>query len=136
MMKIDFSGYDMNELRFGERVRQTLNQGMPLNAEISERLRAAREQALQRQLLARPETAPAWADNVLGRFGGLGGFSLRVLVPFAMLVIGLLAIQAWQEKLIVAEVEEIDAQLLTDDLPIDALLDKGFETWLKKRSSL
>jgi hypothetical protein len=33
-----------------------------------------------------------------------------------------------------AEVEEIDALLLADDLPLDAYLDKGFEAWLKKRS--
>lgn len=126
----------MNELRFGEKVRQALNQGTRVDADIAERLRAAREQALQHQKVARPEPVPAWAGNLLGSFGGMGGFSLRVLVPAAMLVAGLFALQAWQEKLIVAEVEEIDAQLLTDDLPLDALLDKGFETWLKKRSAL
>jgi hypothetical protein len=30
---------------------------------------------------------------------------------------------------------EIDTQLLTDDLPIDAYLDRGFQTWLKKRAA-
>ncbi len=34
-----------------------------------------------------------------------------------------------------ADVEELDAQLLTGDLPIDAYLDRGFEAWLKKVSS-
>ena len=34
-----------------------------------------------------------------------------------------------------ADVEELDAQLLADDLPIDAYLDRGFETWLKKVSA-
>ena len=53
-----------------------------------------------------------------------------------MLVGGLLAINGWQQTQRVAEVEEIDALLLTDDLPLDAFLDKGFEAWLKKRSPL
>ena len=30
---------------------------------------------------------------------------------------------------------QLDALLLTDDLPIDAYLDRGFETWLKKVSA-
>ena len=34
-----------------------------------------------------------------------------------------------------AEVEQLDAELLTDDLPIDAYLDRGFEAWLKKKAS-
>jgi hypothetical protein len=33
----------------------------------------------------------------------------------------------------VAEAVELDTQLLADELPIDAYLDKGFEAWLKKR---
>jgi hypothetical protein len=32
-------------------------------------------------------------------------------------------------------VEEIDSLLLTDDLPIDAYLDRGFQNWLKKRAA-
>ncbi len=28
------------------------------------------------------------------------------------------------------EIEEIDVQILTSDLPIDAYVDRGFQTWL------
>ena len=41
----------------------------------------------------------------------------------------------WQEKQRLAEVVEIDSQLLTDDLPIDAYLDRGFQNWLKSCGS-
>jgi len=34
-----------------------------------------------------------------------------------------------------ARIDAYDAGLLTDDLPIDAYLDRGFEAWLKKRSA-
>ena len=66
--------------------------------------------------------------------GGVGGFSLRVLLPTLLLVAGLVAIYNWQQDQRAADLEELDAQLLTDDLPIDAYLDRGFEAWLKKVS--
>jgi len=124
----------MNEQLFGNKVRQILNQGLRIGSSAAERLRAARGQALARQ---RPEPAPAlvWADNVVGSFGGWSGLSLRVLLPLAILATGVGGIYSWQQNQRAAEVEEIDAQLLTDDLPIDAYLDRGFQNWLKKTSS-
>jgi len=122
----------MNESYFGNKVRQLLNQGLSLDRGITDRLRAAREQALARQ---RGELTPvlAWADNVLSDFGGWSGLSLRLLAPFVALAIGASAVYTWQQKQLLAEVEEIDAQLLTDELPIDAYLDRNFQSWLKKR---
>jgi hypothetical protein len=126
----------MNEPQFGNKVRQLLNQGAQLDGKFAGRLRQARENALRRQLIARPAVGLAWADGLIGSFGGVTGFSFRLVLPMAVLVGGLLAINGWQQNQRVAEVEEIDALLLTDDLPLDAYLDKGFEAWLKKRSPL
>ena len=136
----------MNEHQFANKIRQALNEGArmdgPLGARIAERLRAARERALERHAVssaAARESAFGWAritgDGMIGSFGGFGGFSLRVLVPTALLVAGLVAIYSWQQDQRAADLEELDARLLTDDLPIDAYLDRGFETWLKKVSS-
>jgi len=124
----------MNEHQFGNKVRLILNQGLRLEASVAERLRAARARALARQ---RPEPAPAlaWADNVVGNFGGWSGVSLRVLLPFAILVAGVSGVYTWQQNQRADELAEIDARLLTDDLPIDAYLDRGFQNWLKKTSS-
>lgn len=126
----------MNEPQFGNKIRQILNQGTQLESKTLSRLRLAREKALRQQLVAKPVAGLAWADGMIGSFGGLTGFSFRLVLPMAALVGGLLAINGWQQKQRVAEVEEIDALLLTDDLPLDAFLDKGFEAWLKKRSPL
>ena len=126
----------MNEPQFGNKIRQILNQGTQLESKTLSRLRLAREKALRLQLVAKPVAGLAWADGMIGSFGGLTGFSFRLVLPMAVLVGGLLAINGWQQKQRVAEVEEIDALLLTDDLPLDAFLDKGFEAWLKKRSPL
>jgi len=129
----------MNEIKFANKIRQALNEGSRMNADerVAERLRAARERALAAR---RPERAAAlaWtrgAAGLVGGFGGIGGFSLRVLLPTALLVAGLVSIYSWQQEQRAADVEELDAQLLTDDLPIDAYLDRGFEAWLKKISA-
>ena len=132
----------MNELKFANKIRQALNEGSRLSGErgerIVERLRAARERALERR---RMERAPslAWARSsaatVIGGFGGADGFSLRLLLATALLVTGLVAIDSGQLDQRAADVEELDAQLLSSDLPIDAYLDRGFEAWLKKVSS-
>jgi hypothetical protein len=124
----------MNEPEFGNKVRHLLNQGRPLDASAAERLRAARELALARQK-AEPASALAWAEGLVGQFGGLGGLSLRLLLPVALLGAALTAIYGWQQNQKVAEFVDIDSQLLADDLPIDAYLDKGFDAWLKKHAA-
>ena len=123
----------MNEQHFGNRMRHLLNQGLALDPARRERLRAAREQALERQR-AEPVAALRWADNVLGTIDGWRGLSTRVLLPIAVLVLAVSGIYTWQEKRRVAELVEIDSQLLTDDLPIDAYLDRGFQNWLKSQN--
>jgi hypothetical protein len=128
----------MNELQFASRIRHFLNQGTQLDPATAEKLRAARALALSRQ---RPERAPAlaWADNVFGNgwgwSGGIWQIGARVLLPAAALIVAVAGIYNWQEKQRLAEVVEIDSQLLTDDLPIDAYLDRGFQNWLKKRAA-
>jgi hypothetical protein len=124
----------MNEIQFGNKVRQVLNRGLGGNAQVERRLRAARELALSRQ---RQPAAPAFAlaDNVLGRFGSWSGLALYVLMPLVLLTVSAAGIYNWQLNQRIAEVEEIDTQLLSDDLPIDAYLDRGFQNWLKKRAA-
>jgi hypothetical protein len=72
---------------------------------------------------------------VVGHVGGWSGLALRVLLPLAMLVASGAAIYTWQQNQRAAELEEIDSLLLSDDLPIDAYLDRGFQNWLKKHAA-
>jgi len=124
----------MNEMQFGNKVRQVLNHGLVgVDDTTAERLRAARERALARQ---RPEPPPAlaWADNVLGGSSG-GSFAWRLLLALSVaLALGAaIYLYNWQQTQRVEEIEEIDTALLTDDLPIDAYLDRGFQNWLKQQ---
>jgi hypothetical protein len=122
------------EIKFANKIRQALNESSRVDARIARRLSEARERAV---LARTPEREPAlaWAGGGFGGFSGLGGFSLRVVLPVLLLVAGLLAIYTWQEEQRAADIEELDAMLLTSDLPIDAYLDRGFEVWLKKVSA-
>ena len=133
----------MNEIKFANKIRQALNEGArldgPRGAAVAERLRAARERALT---LKKPERARAfgWArmsagGSLAGGFDSYGGLLLRVLLPMLLLIAGLFGIYSWQQEQRAADIEELDSRLLTDDLPIDAYLDRGFEAWLKKVSA-
>ena len=122
----------MNEPLFASKVSQVLDRGTRVKPAIAERLRAARERALDARKLERAP-ALAWADNVLGSLGGPSGVWLRLVLPTLMVALSIAAIYTWQQNRLLADTEEIDAGLLTDDLPIDAYLDRGFEAWLKKQ---
>jgi len=124
----------MNEQQIAYRIKQELNRGLDLDAGKLARLKAARERALARQRVESPVPILAWADNMIGRFGDLSSLIPRMLLPMAVLILGLIAINQWQDSQVAAEIEEIDAAVLTGDLPLDAYLDKGFDAWLKRSS--
>ena len=132
----------MNEIRFANKIRQALNEGARLEGDrgtrVAERLRAARERALERRRIAHQPSlaiAGASAEGIIEGLGGTGGFSLRMTLAALLLVAGLAGIYKVQLDQRAAEVEELDAMLLADDLPMDAYLDRGFEAWLKKVSA-
>jgi len=100
------------------------------------KLAAAREQAL-----AGYREIPAWslagAGQMVSRLAGQapGGMRYVYVIPTAVLILGLIGIIYWQTSNGRGnELADIDARLLADDLPIDAYLDKGFDSWLKRQS--
>jgi len=130
-----------DEIRFAAKLRQNLNHGLRLQPGATRRLREARERALARHRAVWLAEYAAAADagriagrGLLARFGGLGGLSLRLLVPLVVLAVGLTGIYRGQKTQRAADVEEIDTQLLTGDLPIDAYLDRDFEAWLQRKA--
>jgi hypothetical protein len=122
----------MNESKFGYQIKQQLDQALDLEPGTLQRLKVAREQALARQRLSEPVFALAWVDAVVGRMSG-NPATASVALAGAALILALVGIQYyWQQPPTVEEIEEIDAALLTSDLPINAYLDKSFDTWLKR----
>jgi Protein of unknown function (DUF3619) len=121
----------MNESKFGHQIKQQLDQALDLAPATLKRLKVARAQALARQRMTEPAFALAWADAVVGRLSG-NPASASIALAGAALILALVGIQYWQQTPTVEELEEIDTALLTSDLPINAYLDKSFDTWLKR----
>ena len=118
------------------RIAGYLKQGArDLDPAIADRLLAARKVALSRYQI---EVQPAWAWAVQAA-GGLAGprqaGALQMLVAGAALVTALIGFAYWQNyNGQASELAEVDAGLLTDELPISAYLDNGFDSWLKRSS--
>lgn len=126
--------------RYGRQIAAQLDASAEaLPHDISERLRVARLQALgkYREVQARV-AAPVLQGNGVAALGGGGDErglwpSLVSLVPLLALIAGLVAIQVFGTDQIAQELAEIDAAILTDDLPPDAYADPGFVQFLKAR---
>lgn len=125
--------------RFGRQVASRLTLATAeLPYEITERLRAARAQAMARRKLVSVQAAPA----VVGSSGGAAtlGFAdqgvswwnrIASALPLLVLAAGLVATHVILDDQRASEVAEVDAAILTDDLPPAAYADPGFTQFLR-----
>ncbi|HXV09409.1 MAG TPA: DUF3619 family protein [Burkholderiales bacterium] len=105
-----------------------------IDAATRERLLAARERALLTYRATVPVPGFAWAGHAVSRVTGHRFHSLRNAVALAVVLLALTGLAIWISAGPANELAEIDAGLLTDELPINAYLDKGFDSWLKRGS--
>ena len=131
---------DALQQQYARQITQRLSTGMgDMPYDISERLRAARMQALAKRKIVALQTAPAVVASSNGSTLTMGGSGLwRQLasaLPLIALVAGLVAINIIQDDDRTSELAEVDAALLTDDLPPDAYADPGFVQFLKTSHS-
>ena len=125
--------------RFGRQVAARLTLGAAeLPYEITERLRAARAQAIVRRKLVTAQGAPSVVSisggtATLGFHGDSVSWWNRIAsaLPLLVLAAGLVAIHVVQNDRRASEVAEVDAALLTDDLPPAAYADPGFTQFLR-----
>lgn len=96
------------------------------NAQV-DRLRAARTQALGRQKMRR---------GILGLAGAGGHFHIDILGQRALAVAGAILVFAlgaayFHAQSYLHELEDVDSAILSDEMPMDAITDKGFDAWLR-----
>ena len=117
------------------RIAKLLDEGSEgLTPGQRERLAQARRLALSRhQVQAQPALVPAWAGRV-SHFTEQSVLGVRYLIPFAALLLGLMGVVYVNSGTVSSEMADIDAGLLTDELPLNAYLDQGFDSWLKRFS--
>ena len=130
---------DILQERFALKAASYLNAGTAdLPYEISERLRAARAQAVSKRKIASVQAAGsvvntgASAALTWGSNDGMNWWSrIGSVMPLIALVVGLLTINSVQNDNRAREVAEVDSALLTDELPPSAFADPGFVQFLK-----
>ena len=122
----------MNDPDFRRRLKQHLNLSLQgIDPSVTSRLHAARRKAIERQKV-----------SVTGlSLAGAGRMIAEHLIPerrtaIAMLLVILVAVGSavLGDLQHAADIEEVDSSLLADDLPIDAYLDRGFDTWLQNEA--
>ncbi len=121
--------------QFGRTSAALLRQGaqtIPQN--IKDRLYAARMKALS---VKKPEKVfiqkPVFAGSARNWSSGSNGLwdSVGWIAPLVVLVFGLIGIAQWQDDSRINDIAEVDAALLSDDVPPDAYADSGFMAFLK-----
>ena len=134
------------QARFAMRITARLSEQSEFAAhDVSERLRFAREKAMERSRLVRTERQTAAVASTNGG-SGANGATLRLhpgapnsgwwvrfgsVLPLAALVLGLVFIQNLHSRSQISAAAEVDAELLGDAVPVAAYGDPGFVEFLK-----
>ena len=122
--------------QFGRASAALLSQSaQSLPAGIKDRLHAARMKALavrkpEKMLVQKPVFA-GFARNWSPRSSNGFWDTVGWVAPLVVLVFGLIGIAQWQDESRINDIAEVDAALLTDDVPPDAYADSGFMAFLK-----
>lgn len=136
MKHANFDDHPFAEDRFGARLASHLSESADsLSHDLSERLRVARQQALNRHKLA---LAPAPLSQINGAATltlghGRSGWWQRIaaFAPLLLLAAGLILLHIMENEHRARELAELDQAILTDDLPPAAYTDPGFLQFLK-----
>ncbi len=129
----------MNEQDFAKQITRSLNAGLTeIAPDKLAKLRAAREAAManfrEPAPVAQVVTNTQLATNN-GQSIDASGFLRKPLfwLPLLAIAIAVIGYNAMDDD-IADSAGELDAQLLTGELPINAFLDKDFGSWVKESS--
>jgi hypothetical protein len=131
-----------DDINFAYRVRHALNEKLDdLPASTTERLAAARKAALARKKADAParvrvaRTEPAIAGGGNGFFANPFAWFNRVSVALPLLLVmgGMVGVYQYEQQQSIVELAEMDAAVLSDELPLSAYLDQGFGAYLETR---
>ena len=130
------------EINFAYRVRHALNENLDqLPAATSSRLAAARQHALSRK---KPDAGQrVMAPRLAAAHGGVsdGFFSrplswigrMSVALPAVIVFASLVGMYQAEKRQHIVDLAEIDAMLLSDELPLTAYIDHGFNAYLAQQ---
>lgn len=127
------------DIKLVHQVRRALDQQLDtLPASTLDRLAAARAQAMARKkphaaMLAQAAPAQALGAKLGSVLAGMGGGRWAIAAPLLALVLGFGALFQYQQQRHISHLADIDAAVLTDELPLNAYLDPGFSAYLESK---
>lgn len=130
-----------DQAQFAKKLTTYLDAGTAeIKSGTAYRLQQARSAALARLAQADVSGIPqtqlahtfAGSTGTMGQSGANFLTSGRLWLGILLIVAAGFGYQQWQLYQQTTEIEELDAQILTSDLPIDAYIDRGFQTWLTR----
>ena len=130
-----------DDINLAYKIRHALNENLDhLPAATTDRLAAARALALSRKRADAPRAA-----NVRQQQARRPAFDLRsalampwalrtaVAAPLLAMVVGLVGVYQHEREQRTAELAELDAAVLSDELPLTAYIDHGFNAYLAQQ---
>jgi hypothetical protein len=122
----------MNEEELARKIVSRLDRGLDgIKQGTLYRLQSARSNALNHyREEAEPAGVAAWAGELAFRLGLSRYLNGRYLMALSLLMLSLIGVTVWRGQ--GNDIADIDAGLLTCELPISAYLDNDFEAWLKR----
>jgi hypothetical protein len=129
------------QINFAYKVRHALNENLDtLPASTTDRLAFARKTALFRKKKDHPLRVFAPRQALAGHAGSFFSTSLSsigrmigVAIPLIVVAIGVVGIYQAEQQQRIKETADIDAAVLSDELPLTAYIDHGFNAYLAKR---
>jgi hypothetical protein len=127
-----------DDINLAYKVRHALNENLDkLPASTTDRLAAARALALSRKKAdapapaRKPEQRPLFDVRSLLSMQWVG--RVAVAAPLLAMVIGLAGVYQSEREQRSAELADLDAAVLSDDLPLTAYTDHGFNAYLAQQ---
>ena len=126
-----------DDINLAYKIRHALNENLDtLPASTTERLAAARARALSRKKAdapaSRQQQQRPWFD-VRAVFSTQWVTRAAVAAPLLAMVFGLAGVYQVQREQRTAELADLDAAVLSDDLPLTAYTDHGFNAYLAQQ---
>jgi hypothetical protein len=125
-----------DDINLAYKLRHALNENLDaLPASTTERLAAARALALSRKKADAPagQRKGSRFFDLGFHLSGAGLGRLGVAIPLLALVFGLGGLYQYEQQQRIAEMAELDAAVLADELPLTAYLDHGFNAYLESQ---
>jgi hypothetical protein len=130
-----------DDINLAYKIRHALNENLDhLPAATTDRLAAARALALSRKradapraVQNRPQQTRRPAFDLRSALAMPWALRAAVAAPLLAMVVGLVGVYQNEREQRTAELAELDAAVLSDDLPLTAYIDHGFNAYLAQQ---